>query len=126
MNETKLRLVLIEDHDQLRTMYARFLQDAGDIEVVAVCATAGDGIDATARLRPDVVLIDLSLPDMPGLDAVKVVRASDPDVRVIVVSGADADLAAGRATAAGADAYVDKIDFARLLIPTIASVMSGA
>lgn len=120
----RTRVVLIEDHAQLRTMYERFLDDSG-IEVVASCATARDGIDAAERLLPDVVLVDLSLPDMTGLEAVGHVRSCAPSARVIVVSGADAGVAAQQAAAAGAVAYVDKIDVARELVATIRRVCEG-
>jgi DNA-binding NarL/FixJ family response regulator len=124
--QARTRVVVVEDHAELRTMYVRFLDDAGDVDVIAQCGSAADGIEATARLRPDVVLIDLSLPDMPGMDAITLLHAGSPGVHVIVVSGADAVVAARAAQAAGAAAYVDKIDLVEQLLPTIRHVMEGA
>src|SRR5215213_3024907 len=88
-----LRVVLVDDHEQLRSLYERFLKDAGDSDVVASCSTAQDGIDAAGRLHADVVLLDLSLPDIAGLDAIDFVRAQAPETHVIVVSGSDASIA---------------------------------
>jgi DNA-binding NarL/FixJ family response regulator len=119
-----LRVVLVDDHEQLRSLYERFLKDAGDIDVVASCSTAQDGIDAAGRLHPDVVLLDLSLPDIAGLDAIDLVRAQAPETHVIVVSGSDASIASRDVVAAGADAFVDKIDVARALLPTIRRVVA--
>jgi DNA-binding NarL/FixJ family response regulator len=118
------RVVLVEDHAQLRTMYERFISDSGDVEIVASCATARDGIDASVQLAPDVVLVDLSLPDMSGLEVVGHLRERAPSTRVVVVSGADAAVASQQALAAGAVAYVDKIDVARELLPTIRRVVA--
>jgi DNA-binding NarL/FixJ family response regulator len=119
-----LRVVLVDDHEQLRSLYERFLKDAGDIDVVASCSTAQDGIDAAGRLHPDVVLLDLSLPDIAGLDAIDLVRAQAPETHVIVVSGSDASIASRDVVAAGADAFVDKIDVASALLPTIRRVVA--
>jgi DNA-binding NarL/FixJ family response regulator len=120
------RVVLVDDHAQLRELYRRFLDDCDDIEVVATCACARDGIAATEATRPDIVLIDLSLPDMTGIDAIRELRAAVPTTRVIVVSGADATVASIEATAAGAAAYIDKIDVPRSLVPTIRAVTRDA
>jgi DNA-binding NarL/FixJ family response regulator len=120
-----VRVVLVDDHDRLRSLYERFLNDADGIEVVASCGTARSGIDAAGRLRPDVLLLDLSLPDIPGLDAIGLVRAIAPGTEVIVVSGSDASIASRDVEAAGAAAFVDKIDATRVLVPTIHRVVSG-
>jgi DNA-binding NarL/FixJ family response regulator len=119
------RVVLVDDHDQLRSMYERFLNENADVEVVASCASARDGIAAVERLQPDVVLIDLSLPDIPGIEAVRMLRDVAPATPVIVVSGSDAQVASSQATAAGAAAYVDKLDATRDLLPAIRRVARG-
>jgi DNA-binding NarL/FixJ family response regulator len=116
------RVVLIDDHEMLRSMYQRFLGEHDDLEVVAACATATEGIAAVERLDPDVAVIDLSLPDMAGTDAIALLRTRAPRTKVVVVSGADATSAAAGATAAGAVAYVDKIDAPRDLVATIRRV----
>jgi DNA-binding NarL/FixJ family response regulator len=120
------RVVLVDDHAQLRDLYRRFLEDCDDIEVVATCACARDGIAATESNRPDVVLIDLSLPDMNGIDAIRELRRAVPTAHVIVVSGADATVASIEAAAAGAVAYIDKIDVPHDLVPTIREVAGEA
>jgi DNA-binding NarL/FixJ family response regulator len=122
VRELPTKIVVVEDHEQLRFMYAEFLRDAADLVVVAECATARDGIDAATRLGPDIVLLDLSLPDIPGIEAIGMLRQEVPTARVIVVSGADAEIAAPSAHEAGAAAYVDKIDVAHELLPTIRRV----
>jgi DNA-binding response OmpR family regulator len=72
--------------------------------------------------RPDIVLLDLSLPDMNGMEAIRELRDAVPSAHVIVVSGADATVASIEANAAGAVAYIDKIDVPRELVPTIRAV----
>ena len=121
----RVRVVLVDDHDQLRSLYERFLNDAGDIDVVASCGTARGGIEAAGQFQPDVLLLDLSLPDIAGLDAIALVRERAPRTQVIVVSGSDASLASRDVVAAGAAAFVDKIDVTRALLPTIRDVAAG-
>jgi DNA-binding NarL/FixJ family response regulator len=126
MRDTNVkRVVLVDDHAQLRAMYERFINDSDEIEVVASCTGAREGIEAVERLQPDVVLIDLSLPDLPGMQAIVLLRERAPSTAVIVVSGSDAAVASRAVVEAGAAAYVDKVDVARELLPTIRRVASG-
>jgi DNA-binding NarL/FixJ family response regulator len=118
--------VLVDDHAQLREMYERFINDSDDLEVVASCHGARDGIEAVERLQPDVVLIDLSLPDLPGVEAIALLRERAPSTPVIVVSGADAVSASRAVVDAGAAAYVDKINVTRELLPTIRRVTGSS
>ncbi|MDQ1519940.1 MAG: two-component system, OmpR family, phosphate regulon sensor histidine kinase PhoR, partial [Actinomycetota bacterium] len=73
------RVVLIDDYADLRSLLIRFLERSGAFCVAAACETARDGIDAARTEQPDLVLIDLGLPDMNGLDALGPLREAAPD-----------------------------------------------
>jgi DNA-binding NarL/FixJ family response regulator len=102
------RVVLVDDYADLRSLLVRFLERSGSFTVAAACATARDGIDAVKREQPDLVLVDLGLPDMNGLDALGPLREAAPDARIVVLSGSEPTSAEGAVLLRGADAYVDK------------------
>jgi DNA-binding NarL/FixJ family response regulator len=102
------RVVLVDDYADLRSLLTRFLERSGSFVVAASCETARDGIDATRTEQPDLVLVDLALPDMNGLDALAPLRIAAPDARIVVLSGSEPGHAERAALSRGADAYVDK------------------
>jgi DNA-binding NarL/FixJ family response regulator len=102
------RVVVVDDYGDLRSLLTRFLERSGSFDVVAACGTARDGIDATASEQPDLVLLDLGLPDMNGLDALAPLHEAAPDARIVVLSSSEPHSAERLALDRGACAYVDK------------------
>jgi len=102
------RVLLVDDHSLLRTGVANIINHEPDLEVVAEAANGRDGIDAFLVHHPDVVLMDLRMPGMEGVEAVQQIRAIDPQARVIVLTTYDADEDIARALQAGAKAYILK------------------
>ncbi|MGY1616120.1 response regulator transcription factor [Geodermatophilus sp. SYSU D00691] len=104
---TNIRVLLVDDHPVVRRVMAEALSDEDDLTVVGECADGSQVAEAAARLRPDVVCMDLSMPVMDGLAATEALRAVRPEARVVVVTGDGADVRA-RAEVAGAHAVVPK------------------
>jgi DNA-binding NarL/FixJ family response regulator len=102
------RVVLVDDYADLRSLLTRFLERSGSFTVAASCENARDGIDAARTEQPDLVLVDLGLPDMNGLDALVPLREAAPDARIVVLSGSEPSSAQRMALDLGADAYLDK------------------
>jgi signal transduction histidine kinase/CheY-like chemotaxis protein len=105
--EAAVRVVIIDDTDDLRDLLRFALVRAG-MNVVAEAGDGAAGIDAVRRERPDVVLLDLSMPVMDGMTALPRIRALVPDARIIVFSGFGASQLSARALAGGADDYLQK------------------
>jgi signal transduction histidine kinase/CheY-like chemotaxis protein len=102
-----LRAVIVDDTEDLRELLRMALVRGG----MSVVAEAGDGragIEAVRTGRPDVILLDLSMPVMDGLEALPVMRALAPEARIIVLSGFGASHMSERAMALGADGYLQK------------------
>lgn len=120
-----IRLVLIDDHPMVLKGLEQLLQQNADLEVVATCGTAADGLRAVESLHPDVLLLDLKL---PGEDGLSVLRALDPDARPVVVvltaSQDEDDLIA--AARLGARGIVLKAMAPRVLEDCIRAVHAGA
>lgn len=103
-----IRLLLVDDHEMVRTGLRTFLSLQHDMEVVGEAANAEQALALVPRLLPDIVVMDLVLPGMSGVEAVRRLRAAHPDVKVIVLtsfSGQDSVLPAVRA---GVDGYLLK------------------
>jgi two-component system NarL family response regulator len=119
------RVLLVDDHSLLRTGVANIINQEPDMEVVAEAANGRDGIDAFLVHRPDVVLMDLRMPGMEGVEAVQQIRAVDPQARVVVLTTYDADEDIARALQAGAKAYILKDIAADALVTCIRDVLAG-
>ncbi|MBA2894794.1 DNA-binding NarL/FixJ family response regulator [Nonomuraea soli] len=104
----QLRLMIVDDHPVVRDGLRGMFAGVSDIEVVA---EAGDGLEALAQARacrPDVVLMDLRMPNLDGVGAIVRLRENHPDIRVIVLTTYDTDSHIARAMAAGVSGYLLK------------------
>lgn len=82
----KIRILLVDDHTLMRTGVRLVLQGEPDMEVVGEAARGDDGVRMAVELRPDVVLMDLSMPGMGGLEATRRIAAADTGARVLVLT----------------------------------------
>ena len=103
------RVVLIDDHDGFRRGARRLLIAAG-FDVVGEAGTVEDGVDASARLRPDAVLVDVLLPDGTGFDVAAALDRSCPRPRIVLVSSRQAHDFGDRLTRSPADSFVTKAE----------------
>lgn len=100
-----IRVLVVDDHTMVRTGLATMLAADGDIEVVAQAADGASAIDQASLHNPDVVLMDLSMPVMDGVDATRALRAARSGVRVVVLTSFSDRARVHRALEAGAIGY---------------------
>jgi two-component system nitrate/nitrite response regulator NarL len=107
-DDTPQRLLIIDDHPLFRRGVMQLVEMAGQFEVVGEASSGQEGIEMAKRLAPDMVLLDLNMKDMSGLDVLKVLKSWDNDPRVVMLTVSDQaeDLIA--ALRAGADGYLLK------------------
>jgi DNA-binding NarL/FixJ family response regulator len=105
-----IRVLVCDDVEAFRALMRYTLQEDPGIEVVGEAADGMAAIGAAERLQPDVVLLDLTMPVLDGIDAIPAVLARAPGTRVVALSGWGAERMADAALEQGAVAYVEKSD----------------
>src|SRR3954451_24044208 len=103
-----ISVFLVDDVPELRELVKFGLEDDPGFEVVGEAGDGRTALEGIAATHPEAVLLDLSMPDMDGLEAIPEIRKGDPDVAIIVLSGFSADRMGGPALERGADGYVEK------------------
>ena len=103
-----IRVVVVDDHTLMRQGTVGLLESQDDIEVVGQASSGREGIEQVSRLDPDVVLMDIAMPGISGLDATRELSARHPDSRVIILTMHDRDDYLFEALRAGASGYVLK------------------
>lgn len=111
-------VLVVDDHASFRSE-ARALLEADGLNVVGEAADAAGALEEAARLQPDVVLLDIGLPDGSGLDIVGPLRDRAPGALVVLVSGRREAEYGRRVATSGADAFVEKIRLTPGAIPTL-------
>jgi two-component system NarL family response regulator len=121
----RARVLVVDDHALFRTGVANIINQEADLVVVAEAGNGAEAVDAFDQHHPDVTLLDLRMPVMEGVEAVRRIRARDPQARVIVLTTYDTDEDISRALKAGAKAYVLKDISAEALVACIHDVLAG-
>ena len=119
-----IRVLVVDDHEVVRTTLSELLSDEDDLTVVGECEDGSQVVEAASRLRPDVVLMDLSMPIMDGVAATEALLAAQPGPRVVVLT-ADGAGARARVVASGAHALVPKGARADALLTCLRTVRCG-
>jgi DNA-binding NarL/FixJ family response regulator len=102
-----MKILIADDHALFRDSL-RSLLEAHDLEVIGEAKNGREAVELSHRLKPDVVLMDLSMPEMDGLAATRLISADQPDVKVIVLTASDEDSKLFEAIKSGAQGYLLK------------------
>jgi DNA-binding NarL/FixJ family response regulator len=105
---TKTRILLVDDHDIVRLGLMTLLNDQPDMEVVGEASTAGEGVKTAEKLMPDVILMDIRLPGVGGIEACQQITSRYPSCKVVMLTSFADDNLVVRAIRAGAVGYVLK------------------
>ena len=119
------KILIVDDHPIVRHGLAKLINDEPDLEVCGEADSAGDALTMMESEAPDLLLVDISLGGTNGIELIKRVKASDPEMRVLVSSMHDESLYAERALRAGAMGYLNKGENRETLLGAIRQVLRG-
>ena len=120
-----VRLLMIDDSPLIRAGLRAVLEDQPTVTIVGEAGTAAEGLAAVVLLKPDVVLLDLRLPDKPGFAACREILQQRPETRVIILTSATEERNVHEAIAAGAHGYLLKENDGASLVAAIVRVAAG-
>jgi len=121
----RIRILICEDHALFREGLRAVLREHARLEVVGEAAQGREAVDAALRLRPDVVLMDIEMPEMSGLEATRRIVEAGPGVKVLVLTLYDDEEVIASCLDAGASGYVLKDGPAAQLVYAIEAVQQG-
>lgn len=121
----RIRVLLVDDHAVVRRGLRMFLGEDADVEVVGEGADGEEAVRLVGELKPDVVLMDLLLPKMDGVDATEIIRRDHPEVQVIALTSVLEDASVVGAVKAGAIGYLLKNTEADSLVAAIRAAAAG-
>jgi len=125
MNSKPLRIMIVDDHEVVRMGLRALLEQHGAIEVVGEAATSAEAVMHALALQPDIVLMDVRLPEESGIEACRQIRAIDPGIRVLMLTSYANDEAIFASIMAGASGYLLKRLKAGQLYKAVIAVGQG-
>ncbi len=120
-----IKVMLVDDHAVVRAGYQMLLKNTPEIEVVAEAASGEDAYRMCADYNPDVIVMDISLPGIGGIEAIKRINSRDNKIKVLVFSMHEEIIFVEQALQAGASGYITKSTDPQLLVEAIKRVSKG-
>ena len=120
-----VKILIVDDHPSVREGLALRISLHADLEVCGEADSEEQAITLVKQLKPDLVLVDISLKSGHGLELIKRIRSMDPTVKMLVISGFQESLYAERACRAGALGYLNKQESSEKMIEAIRTVLAG-
>lgn len=120
-----IKLLLVDDHDLVRSGLRRLLEEETDFEVVGEVGTGEQALQAVRTTKPDVVLMDINMPGMGGLEATRRLLSTNPKIKIIAVSMYSEEPYPSRLLEAGAAGYLSKDSAAEEVVTAVRQVAAG-
>jgi len=119
------QLLIVDDHPMMREGLAQLINHETDLAVCGEAGSSSEALDLVEKLKPDLVLVDISLPDKSGLELIKDLHALHPGLPMLVISMHDESLHAERALRAGARGYIMKQEGGEKIMEAIRQALAG-
>ena len=119
------RLLLVDDHAVVRSGLRMMLENERDVQIIGEAATASEALEAATRLKPNVILMDIGLPDMSGIDATREIKKRCPDVSIVALTIHEDEEYFFKMLEAGASGYVPKRAAPEELVTAIRAAATG-
>ena len=124
-DEARIRLMVVDDHPMMRTGLRDALEDEADFEVVGQAADGVEAVRTAQRVEPDVIVMDVLMPNKDGVEACREIMETLPDTKVLMLTASTEEDAVIEAVAAGASGYLQKDAGPELLTDVVREVAAG-
>jgi len=125
VDKSPIRILVVEDYEPWRRYYATALQKEPELQVIGEVSDGLEAVRKAEELRPDLILLDIGLPTLNGIEAARRIRKVSPASRIIFVSENRSTDIAEEALSTGASGYVVKSDARSDLLPAVKAVLEG-
>ena len=120
-----VRILIADDHELIRRGLAAQLEQIPGWEVTAEASNGNEAVELAVRLKPDLIVLDLSMPEQNGLAAARRILASDPAARILILTAHESEQLVREVLEAGAQGYVLKSDAGRVLVAALQALLDG-
>jgi DNA-binding NarL/FixJ family response regulator len=121
----RARILIVDDHEIFRRGLRSLLESRAEFDITGEAANGLEAVEKAKELRPDVIVMDVSMPQMDGLQAARLIRNERPGSKILILSQHDSPHMLAAALDAGASAYVTKSQVARCLFAALDAVIQG-
>ncbi len=121
-----IKVIIVEDHDMARLGLSVILGNSPDIEIAGMYADGQEGVDNALKLNPNVVVMDIGLPTIDGIEATRKIKAVNPDIKVLMYTSRENEDDVLDSFQAGADGYITKGATAEQTVAALTAVSEGA
>jgi DNA-binding NarL/FixJ family response regulator len=125
VNGTVLRILIADDHEVARSGIRAVLESRPDWEVCGEAKDGREAVDLTDKLKPDIVLMDIGMPNLNGLDAARQILAASPEARILILTVHDTDQVVREVLSAGARGFLLKSDAGRDLVTAVEALQNN-
>lgn len=120
-----LKVLLVEDHTMVRLGLSLVFENCEDITLIGEASDGKQGVELALKLNPDVVLMDIGLPEMDGIQATSLIKKANPNIKILIFTSREADDDVFDSLSAGADGYIMKGANEEQIISAIKAVAEG-
>ncbi len=121
-----IRVLIVEDHDMARMGLSVILSNNPNIEIADMCADGEEGVEKALSIVPDVVVMDIGLPTIDGIEATRRIKAANPDIKVLMYTSRESEDDIFDSFKAGADGYITKGATSEQTVSAVIAVSEGA
>jgi DNA-binding NarL/FixJ family response regulator len=119
------RIILADDHAMVRRGVAESIAEVSGWVVVAQAEDGREAVELVAKHKPDLAILDLTMPELNGLDATRQILAIQPDIKILILTGHESEQLVREVLGAGAQGYVLKSDASRTLLAAVEALLDG-